>query len=81
MLRLTRKPKTSKTEVTFAEYSKANFNQSFYTKTLKLKPEDTARFIDYCQADSKSKTAMESNDELTILQFLMEKKTEFDKLK
>ena len=76
-----KKPKTSTTEVTFAEYSKANFNQSFYTKTLKLKPEDTARFIDYCQADSKSKTAMQSNDELTILEFLMEKKTEFDKLK
>jgi hypothetical protein len=76
-----KKPKTSTTEVTFTEYSKANFNQSFYTKTLKLKPEDTARFIDYCQADSKSKTAMESNDELTILEFLMEKKTEFDKLK
>lgn len=76
-----KKPKTSTTEVTFAEYSKANFNQSFYTQTLKLKPEDTSRFIDYCQADSKSKTAMESNDELTILEFLMEKKTEFDKLK
>lgn len=76
-----KKPKTSNTEVTFTEYSKVNFNQSFYTKTLKLKPEDTARFIDYCQADSKSKMAMESNDELTILEFLMEKKTEFDKLK
>lgn len=76
-----KKPKTSTTEVTFTEYSKANFNQSFYTKTLKLKPEDTARFIDYCQTDSKSKMAMESNDELTILEFLMEKKTEFDKLK
>lgn len=76
-----KKPKTSTTEVTFTEYSKANFNPSFYTKTLKLKTEDTSRFIDYCQADSKSKTAMESNNELTILEFLMEKKTEFDKLK
>ncbi|MDI1316283.1 hypothetical protein [Flavobacterium sp.] len=76
-----KKPKTSTTEVTFSEYSKANFNQSFYTKTLKLKPSETARFIDYCEADSKSKIAMKSNDELTILEFLMEKKTEFDKLK
>lgn len=76
-----KKRKTTTTEVSFTEYSKANFNQSFYTKTLKVKSEDTPRFLEYCEADPKSKTVIQNNDELAILQFLMEKKTEFDKLK
>lgn len=75
-------PKEIKAEpIPFKEYAKANFNQSFFTKTLKLKPEDTQRFLDYCEADPKSKTVTQNNDELTILEFLLAKKTEFDKLK
>ena len=74
------KPKTEE-QITFTEYAKANFNESFFSKTLKLKPEETSRFLAYCEADPKSKTAIESNDELTILEFLLTKKNEFDKLK
>ena len=76
-------PKVKKTEATlpFTEYAKANFNESFFSKTLKLQPGETSRFLEYCQADPKSKTAIESNDELTMLEFLLAKKSEFDKLK
>jgi hypothetical protein len=67
--------------LSFTDYAKANFNESFFSKTLKLKPDQTSRFLEYCQADPKSKTVMESNDELAILEYLMVKKDEFDKLK
>jgi len=67
--------------VNFTDYAKANFNQSFFTETLKLQPSDTARFLEYCQADPKSNEVIKTNDELAILEFLMSKKTEFDKLK
>lgn len=76
-----KKDRKMQESMTFSEYSKANFNQSFYTKTLKLKPEDTGRFIEYCNKDPKSKTAIQNNDELGILEFLLVKKDEFDKLK
>lgn len=76
------KPKEAKQEVIpFSLYAKANFNESFFSKTLKVKPEDTGRFLEYCEADPKSKLIMQSNDELTILEFLLAKKAEFDQLK
>lgn len=76
------KSKTPKAEqIGFKDYAKANFNESFFLKTLKVNPDDTARFLDYCENDPKSQTVIATNDELTILEFLLEKKTEFDKLK
>ncbi len=71
---------TTAPTVSFKDYAKANFNESFFTKTLKLQPGQTTRFLDYCEADPQSKTAMASNDELTLLQFMMAKKAAFDKL-
>jgi hypothetical protein len=76
-------PPATKTEetISFTDYAKANFNESFLTKALKLKPEETSRFLEYCQTDPNSKTVIKNNDELAILEFLLVKKTEFDKLK
>lgn len=65
----------------FKDYALINFNPSFFSQTLKLKPEETSRFVEYCESDPKSKAAIESNDELTVLEFLLTKKAEFDKLK
>ncbi|MGC4040573.1 MAG: hypothetical protein QM710_07275 [Flavobacterium sp.] len=77
-----KKPKTEKQDpIPFKEYAKTNFNESFFSKTLKVSPTETSRFLDYCDTDPKSKTVTEGNDELAILEFLMTKKTEFDKLK
>lgn len=76
------KPKEVKQEpLAFKDYATANFKPSFLTKTLKVNPSDTSRFLEYCQADPKSKDVIAKNDELTILEFLLAKKTEFDKLK
>lgn len=77
-----KKPKSEKQgPIPFKQYAEANFNPAFYSKTLKLKPEDTSRFLDFCQTDPKSKTVTNNNDELEILEFLLTKKAEFDKLK
>lgn len=65
----------------FKDYAVTNFNPSFFSKTLKLQPEETSRFLEYCENDPKSKIAIKSNDELTVLEFLLTKKGEFDKLK
>lgn len=76
-------PKNKKAQETipFKEYAVTNFNPSFFSKTLKLKPEETNRFLAYCETDPASKTIVEKNDELAVLEFLLTKKTEFDKLK
>jgi hypothetical protein len=77
------KPKAKKAAetVSFKEYATTNFNPTFFYKTLKLKPEETSRFLEYCQSDPKSTTTVESSYELTVLEFLLAKKAEFDKLK
>lgn len=77
-----KKPKDVKQQpITFKEYATANFKESFYTKTLKLSPSDTKRFLEFCEADPNSKAVIAKNDELTMLEFLLAKKKEFDKLK
>lgn len=67
--------------ISFTDYAKENFDQSFFVNTLKIKPSETGRFLQYCEADPKSKDVIKTNDELEILEFLMVKKTEFEKLK
>lgn len=77
-----KKPKAKTApKVTFKEYAITNFNETFFIKTLKLKPEETGRFLDYCEADPNSKTIIDSTDELFILEFLMKKKSAFDALR
>ncbi len=73
------KPKAPEEKITFKEYAKANFDESFFSKTLGLKKEEVPRFLDYCDADPQSKTVIEK-DELAILEFLLGKKAEFKKL-
>jgi hypothetical protein len=77
------KPKPGPTEapLPFKEYAKANFNETFFSKTLKLKPGETSRFLEFCEADPGSTVVIAKNDELAMLEFLLAKKTEFDKLK
>lgn len=73
------KPPESLPPIPFKEYLAANFDHDFYTKKLKLKPEEIALFISYCEADPKSKTILENDDKLALLDFLMTKKEEFKK--
>lgn len=53
----------------------------FFIKNLKLKPEEKELFIDFCDSDPKSKTLLENQNVLTVMDFLYAKNEEFKKLK
>lgn len=53
----------------------------FFMKNLKIKPEEKEIFLNFCNADSKSKTLLEKSNELELLDFLYTKNEEFKKLK
>jgi hypothetical protein len=67
-------------EIEFKELMKKNYNDSFYIETLKLKPEKIGLFIEFCDADPKSKTVLENTNPLRLMDFLMSKKIEFNKI-
>jgi hypothetical protein len=71
--------KLSKNE--FKELAKNICDQKFYLQTLKLKPEETALFLDFCDADPQSKILMEHPNVLSMMDFLSTKNLEFQKQK
>lgn len=75
-----KKNKATPFNIDFKEYANSNFSKDFFTKTLELKPDETALFLDFCEADPKSKEIAQTEDEFTILDFLITKKTEFRKI-
>jgi len=67
-------------EIEFKELMKKSYNDSFYIQTLKLKPEEIGLFIEFCDADPKSKTVLKNTNPLKSMDFLMSKKIEFKKM-
>ena len=67
-------------EIEFKELMKKSYNDSFYIETLKLKPEQIGLFIEFCDADPKSKTILKNTNPLKSMDFLMSKKNEFKKM-
>ena len=67
-------------QIEFKELAKTNYPETFFTDTLKLKPEEVALFLEFCDADPKSKNVLENANPLSILDFLLIKNTEFKKL-
>ncbi len=76
------KPKKNKNlnTINFKEYSQSNFSKDFYTKKLEINSDQVALFIDYCEGDPKSKDVVNTENEFTILDFLITKKAEFLKV-
>ncbi|MCV9930608.1 hypothetical protein OIU83_23310 [Flavobacterium sp. LS1R49] len=72
------KKKTSETD--FKKLIAKTIPSDFFTKDLKLKPEQKDLFIEFCDADPKSKTLIENNNVLTTMDFLYAKIKEFKKL-
>lgn len=67
-------------QIDFKELVKKNENENYYLQILKLKPEELGLFIEFCDADPKSKTVLENSNPLKILDFLFLKNIEFKKL-
>ncbi|MEL1252847.1 hypothetical protein AAEO57_03600 [Flavobacterium sp. DGU38] len=74
-------PKKEIPKIDLNQLIKSTLNPDFLTKDLKLKPEETALFIEFCEADPKSKILLENPNILATMDFLYAKNEEFKKLK
>ncbi len=68
-------------ESEFKKLVTATCTSDFFTKNLKLNPEEKELFIEFCDADSKSKTLLINPNILATMDFLYAKNEEFKKLK
>ncbi|WP_268848012.1 hypothetical protein [Flavobacterium aestivum] len=68
-------------EIEFAVLAKNICDQKFYLETLKLKPDEIDLFLQFCDADPKSKKVVKDNNVLSMMDFLTIKNREFKKLK
>ena len=67
-------------QIEFKELVKKANDENYYLEILKLKPEELGLFIEYCDADPKSKTVLKNTNPLKLMDFLMSKKIEFKKI-
>lgn len=74
-----KKPETA--ELNFIQLVTNTLDPKFFTKDLKLKPEEKEPFLKFCDADPKSKKLIENNNILKSMDFLFDKIEEFKKLK
>ncbi|MCI9845198.1 hypothetical protein [Flavobacterium pectinovorum] len=74
-------PKKETPKIDFNQLIKSTLNPDFLTKELKLKPEETALFIEFCEADPKSKILLENPNILATMDFLYAKNEDFKKLR
>lgn len=68
-------------EIKFKTLVNSNLDPDFFNKTLTLKPEEVELFLEFCDADPKSKNIFMNPNPLQIMDFLMAKNVEFKKLK
>lgn len=72
--------KEASPEIEFATLAKNTCDQKFYLETLKLKPEEIDLFLQFCDTDPKSKALIEHHNVLSMMDFLLAKNIEFQKL-
>jgi hypothetical protein len=73
--------KTESPKIPFIQLVKNTVNPDFFEKDLKLKPGEKELFLQFCDADPRSKTLQDNPNILAIMDFLYVKKEEFKKLK
>ncbi|MEZ7500058.1 hypothetical protein QO200_15070 [Flavobacterium sp. Arc3] len=66
-------------EIEFSTLAKNSYDQKFYLKTLKLQADEIELFLQFCEADPKSKIVAANNNTLSTMDFLFSKITEFKK--
>jgi transcription antitermination factor NusG len=74
-----KKQKKSKEKLEFKQIIEEKIDQSFFIKALELKPEQIALFLEFCDADPKSKTVLDDTNILSIMDFMILKNKEFKK--
>ena len=68
-------------KIEIKEYIAANFNKDFFLKTLQLKEDKIALFLEFCYADPQAEISAQNNNILQVTDFLLSKKEAFLKLK
>lgn len=71
--------KTESVKANFKDFTKANCDKNYFINTLKIKPDEIELFLDFCDADTKSKTIANSKNILSTMDFLLEKSIAFRK--
>ncbi|OXA79830.1 hypothetical protein SAMN05444397_10647 [Flavobacterium aquidurense] len=74
-------PKKKTQEIDFKKLIITTVPETFFTKDLKLTSEEKELFLQFCDADTKSKTLLEHSNILATMDFLTAKNDEFKKLK
>jgi DNA-binding protein YbaB len=67
-------------EIEFSILAKNSYDQKFYLETLKLQTDEIELFLQFCEADPKSKIVAANNNTLSTMDFLFAKNMEFKKL-
>lgn len=67
-------------KIEFKELTTSSYEDSFFINTLKLKPDEIPLFLEFCDADPKSKIILENNNPLSLMDFILTKNEEFKKL-
>jgi hypothetical protein len=67
-------------KIEFKTLAKKTYDENFYIGSLNLKPDEIELFLEFCDADSKSKIVSQSNNGLALMDFLFAKNAEFKKL-
>jgi hypothetical protein len=67
--------------IDFTSLAKSSCDKKFYLETLHLKREQIDLFLQFCDADPKSKLISENANILSVMDFLSTKNIEFKKLK
>jgi hypothetical protein len=64
----------------FKKRAESVCSRDFFISKLVLKSEDIALFLEFCDADPRSKIVVEENNALSLMDFLFSKNREFKKL-
>jgi hypothetical protein len=68
-------------EMPFTEIVMQKINYGFYKKTLHLKDEEIRLFLLYCEKDPIDLNSFKSKSDFEIMDFLISKNSEFEKIK
>lgn len=79
ILKSLKKNKKEASTIPFKDYITAKFNQNFFLEKLELKPDEINLYLEFCEADPKSQSIIDSDDNFTVMDFLIAKKKEFKK--
>lgn len=67
-------------ETSFSEVVMNKVNYSFFSNTLHLKDDEIKLFLIYCENDSKSRQLMQPSEEFRLMDFLVTKNVEYQKI-